>query len=100
MPFNKIQIRKPEDVDRVQEETARAIREIELILVGNKQLIEVDLDTGTTAVAHGRGQPVSMMFVVYKNAQADIWVPSEHAQPRQYVNLTASAVVTVRLVFL
>lgn len=101
MGFNKKEVRNLADVNGpLQDEIRRVIREVEEMLIGAKQPVQVTLTTTDTAVRHGLGRSNVRYIELGKNAGATVFTGAAHSDPTNYINLKASATVTVTLVFL
>jgi hypothetical protein len=87
-------------VDRALQALAQGLREGERGLLAGAVLVEdVALTTSETRVFHGLGEPIRGWFPVRKSANAVVYEGTASSTPAAYINLRASAAVTVTLVF-
>lgn len=68
-------------------------------LLQNVFIENIELGTGVTAVSHTLDKRPQGWFIVRKNANADVWEPSESVSPTKVINLQASSPVTVDIIF-
>ncbi len=87
-------------IDQVQEDIARAFRDLGAPLDSASIVEGVTLTTASTLVPHRLGRKVRGWIVVRKNASAEVYEGTPVAMtPTKTINLKASATVTVSLLF-
>ena len=97
-PFRKINT-KDKDLMRLQDAVADTFSAIVRNPFLNGNFVDVSLTTAVTQVPHGLGRKVEGWFVTRKNAQSDVWEPSQSETPTKTLQLQASATVTVTVFF-
>ncbi len=68
-------------------------------LLQNVLVEGVQLDTTVSTVSHTLDRRPQGWFIIRKNANADVWEPSDSASPTKVINLQASSPVTVDIIF-
>jgi hypothetical protein len=68
-------------------------------LLDNVIITGIELSTSITQVAHKLGRRPLGWIVVRKNSGVNVWEPSNSDSPARLINLQASGIVTIDLLF-
>lgn len=87
-------------LDKLMDLLQRVFDSFQADVVTNARLTVVKLTGGVdTKVYHGLNQPVTSIDIVRQDANAVIWEGAPSTAPQTFVNLHASATVTVTVRF-
>ena len=88
-----------ESVNRIQQRLVLAFRALLAATLGELRIVTAAVGTGNTRVYHGLGRVTRGRLIVGQAADARVWDGTSSTAPREWVNLVASAPVTVKLIF-